>query len=981
MEPRQLASVLRGGEDAERRTALARLLLNRKGDRLEPIVSRLEAAARRAPRKADPLVDLAAAQLTAGWVQGSATSFVDALDSSERALEIEPGNPRACFNRAFALGELGLRELAIEGWRRCAPLEEDPEWRAEALQRAEALRVPPAAPSREESADALDDALRNGRREELGRWSRDNPHLAVDLVVSELLPRWVESGPIEGAAWWPGLEQLADGVRKTTGDRLLEDIVRQMRHGLAAGAAGCGQEMAEGVRRLRSGFDAYRKREFREAEIRLRPSEEGSCKVPAPGLALGMIAQVYRAVALNASGEVDAARKELSHLVPDAGKRSYHWPLGYAHWTLGRMAMADGRPFEALRHYRQADQAFERIRAGGLVLSVRMMLAEAYAQLGQGEPAWQFARGALLEAYRTGAADPLFFALNLFAGIADEQGRPNLALYAQSSALDHAAGVPPRLQANAHLWRAYFLGIDDLQEPAQEDLRDAERLAREVEDPSESARLEAEIHLVQGVLAARTNPEAAVASLGDAADLFGQKGERVARLVALKTRAEALRKMGRVEEAAADLEKAIATYDEVVRQLAEDEEGGVSEPDRLSFLRQNADVYQEVVDLHVRELASPWKALLYAEHAKSLLASGKPRELVLPENAIDQWSQALPPETALLSYGLAGDRIVAWVLTPTGRRFFSLGNTAEVADLTDRLGRAPDARTWEALSRELYRRLIFPLAEPLRPLRRLLIVPSPGLDRVPFAGLLDPSGRYLAETYLLEMLPCASALQREDGPPENPGARRRALVVGNPQPTHAGLLGLDPLRFAEQEARDAAASLGPDTVLLLGPDATPGRFREQAVGADVIHVAGHALSLGRGPGSAALVLATGDGNGEGLLTARDVLDLKLAGTSLVVLSACSSAGGPVVSWQSGLTLARSFLSAGADRVIATLHAVDDEESARLFQVFYRELAAGQDAAASLRSAQREVLRSRSGAKTWTPPSWPYVIILGSRPSK
>jgi CHAT domain-containing protein len=117
------------------------------------------------------------------------------------------------------------------------------------------------------------------------------------------------------------------------------------------------------------------------------------------------------------------------------------------------------------------------------------------------------------------------------------------------------------------------------------------------------------------------------------------------------------------------------------------------------------------------------------------------------------------------------------------------------------------------------------------------------------------------------------------------------------------------------------------------------------------------------------------------LTAREILGLPLSRTRLVVLSACSSAGGPIISWQSGLTLARSFLSAGATHVVATLHAVDDEESAMLFREFYSGIAAGKSASESLRSAQLHALRERSGEKSWKPPSWPYVVILESSPSK
>jgi tetratricopeptide (TPR) repeat protein len=971
--PRRLAALAtRGGEGVEGRPVLASLLLRRDADHLEQAVARLEAIARRAPGAADPLVDLAAAQLTAGWAQGSAESFVDALESADRAVAIEPANARACFNRAFALEELGLREFAMAGWDRCTRLEEDPQWRAEALQRASALRTLVTAPSREAIKSALDEAVRDDRLDELDRLARAHPHRVTDIVARDLFPKWVAAGPIEQASWWLALIRLEKRVGANDKNRLLLDLLRQTRTALASGR---GPELTDGVRRLREGLDAYRKREYNDAIAPLRASGLRLQAVPA----LQIVARVYGAIALHSSGQVDAAREELLRLVQDAGERRYVWPLGLAQWTLGRMAIIEGQPVVALRRYHQALHAFERIGAEELVLSAHVLLAETFSELGQSEQSWRSARRALLAAHRLGASDRLFFVSNLLAGIADEQGRPGLAIYAQTSAIAHGAAEPPRTRANAHLWRACFLGREGLHEAAQQDLRLAEELAPSVADPSESARLDAEIALAHGVLDLQRDPKAAATWLGRAVDRFNEAGDRFAWLVALRTRADAFRKTGQVEKAVADLERAASSYDATLRDVARPDDKS-SDLTRLAYLRQKADVYQGVVNLYVEDLDSPWAALIFAEHTKSLWA---PATLPQPsdERDVDEWSRALPPGTALVSYAVAGERIVAWVLTPADRRFFELAPAAEVATLTDRLDRAPDADAWDALARELYRRLVAPLAEPLGGARRLLIVPTPGLDRVPFAGLLDPqSGRYLAETHLLEMLPSVSALSRGAGRPETAGSGR-ALVVGDPRPTSAALLGLPALRFAAQEAREAAAALGPDATLLVGGEATPGRFVEEAVGAEVIHVAGHALPLGRSADSAALVLATSPGEEDGLLTAREILLLPLAGTDLVVLSSCSSAGDRGGSWQSGLTLARSFLSAGADRVVATLHAMDDEESAALFRTFHRELAADEGAAASLRSAQLDALRWRAETGRSTPPSWPYVVTLGSGPSR
>jgi tetratricopeptide (TPR) repeat protein len=953
---------------------LADLVLG-QGKDLERIVSQLEAATSKYPADAGLLTDVAASQLALGWEQGLASSFVNALQAADRALKIEPSNARACFNRSFALEDLGLRDLAEQGWEHCAHLERDPAWRAEAARRARDLQAQLHKPARQANAADLERDLLRGGEPEIERWARERPQAAIGILVRELLPKWSDAGLLPQAIRSPRLEQMAVSVEQQTKDRLLLDIISQTRSGIASGH---GREITKGLGRFRQGLAAYNERQYQRVASGLAKSALNLQSVPA----LRAVVRAYRAIALNSSDQVDAARKELLLLAPETETLGYHGPLGYTHLTLGRMALKRNRPLEARDHYLRALRAFEENRSEDLVPAARIQLAESYSSLGQSEQAWGLARQAAIEAYNFGAASRLFYVLNLFAGIADTQGKTDLALYAQTSTLYHAIAEVPRTRANAHIWRAYLLGRRAEYAAAEEDLRQAESLAPGVTDRSEHARLAEEIALARGVLAEPTDLEASAAWLEKTIQLSQRTGDRFVRLVALKARAEALRKMGRIEAAIADLKSAMATYDAAIPDLLRKQGGNPSERYRLTYLRQNADLYQAIIELYVEDLHAPWKALILADRAVALQAPGAVPSLSLAEARVERWRRALPKETGLLVYGSVGQRIVAWVLTPAGRRFFWLGRFDELTALLAKLDQATDGKAWDDLSREVHRRLISPLSGSLHQVRRLLIVPSPGIDRVPFAGLLDAeSGKYLVETHLLEMLPCASSLLPEGGSPKRRSARRHGLVVGAPQPTRASLLGLPTLRFAEEEAHQVATSLGQGTVLLLGGDATPERFRKAAAaGASTIHVAGHALALGRDPDSAALILATSPEDEEGFLRPRDILDLPLSRTDLVVLSACSSAGGPVISWQSGLTLARAFLSAGAKRVVATLQTADDEESAQLFKDFYEELSRGVDAAASLWAAQKKSIQRRREAGRRRPPTWPSLIILESHPS-
>ena len=75
----------------------------------------------------------------------------------------------------------------------------------------------------------------------------------------------------------------------------------------------------------------------------------------------------------------------------------------------------------------------------------------------------------------------------------------------------------------------------------------------------------------------------------------------------------------------------------------------------------------------------------------------------------------------------------------------------------------------------------------------------------------------------------------------------------------------------------------------------------------------------------------------------------------MVLSACDTAVGPIEGQEGVATLARSFLIAGAQNVISTLWATDDNSSLAVLKQFYSHLATGESAAASLADAKRDFL--------------------------
>jgi CHAT domain-containing protein len=96
---------------------------------------------------------------------------------------------------------------------------------------------------------------------------------------------------------------------------------------------------------------------------------------------------------------------------------------------------------------------------------------------------------------------------------------------------------------------------------------------------------------------------------------------------------------------------------------------------------------------------------------------------------------------------------------------------------------------------------------------------------------------------------------------------------------------------------------------------------------------------------------------DALLNGEDVCGLELAGTELVVLSACETGLGKIHVGEGVYGLRRAFMLAGARTLVISLWKVPDRQTQELMERFYANLADGQPRGDALRQARLE-LKSR-----------------------
>jgi CHAT domain-containing protein len=361
---------------------------------------------------------------------------------------------------------------------------------------------------------------------------------------------------------------------------------------------------------------------------------------------------------------------------------------------------------------------------------------------------------------------------------------------------------------------------------------------------------------------------------------------------------------------------------------------------------------------------------------------------------------ALAPDEALLSFqvapweDLSGDfGGGSWVMAITR-------DGVSVHQLPGRVEVRRDVQIFEGLvearsgaeagpAARLYEKLLAPaLADLPAAVTRLVLVPDDALHRLPFAALRAAADAPpLGDRFELVQVPSATLWldwrREREAPPARP-----LLVLADPDvaageaepdadeaPVKVAQVrdaasGLGRLPHARAEGRAAVKALG-GGLLLMGAEASEAQVATLPLGDfGLVHFAAHAITDEDRPERSAVLLAPGAAGYDGRLESAEIAGLHLEGRT-VVLASCRSASGSVLRGEGVMSLARAFFQAGAHGVVASLWPLRDDESAALFDRFYRHLAGGESVAAALHGARADAIEAGEPAAAWA-----GLVVLG-----
>lgn len=379
-------------------------------------------------------------------------------------------------------------------------------------------------------------------------------------------------------------------------------------------------------------------------------------------------------------------------------------------------------------------------------------------------------------------------------------------------------------------------------------------------------------------------------------------------------------------------------------------------------------------------------------------------------------NKLLVDKTALLEY-VSGDSTVT-VFAVTKHRCFAASRPLR-STVVQNFRRAItnlDIKEYAELGNQLYSSLIAPVAQELKGIQKLYIIPDGILNYLPFEALLtkqvnnrsaidfarlpylirdfeigyNSSARFLiageaAETSNRDGLFAGWAPVFADKTPHGNVVLSAALKSnadrGEKKTTRS--ITVDGERFTElKESENEVKSIlalfeaqrRPARVFLHRAASESEIKSQNAVSYRFIHIATHGLINEDQPELSGIIFAAPDSSSseDGVLYAGEVYNLRL-NADLVVLSACQTGLGTIAKGEGILGLTRGFMYAGARNVLVSLWRVADKSTSDLMVQFYRNILKGRPYSAALRDAKLSMIK---GKKYAHPVEWSPFVLTG-----
>lgn len=452
--------------------------------------------------------------------------------------------------------------------------------------------------------------------------------------------------------------------------------------------------------------------------------------------------------------------------------------------------------------------------------------------------------------------------------------------------------------------------------------------------------------------------------------------------------------LGRAALVAHDPDTAIAHLEQAVTVIERLRATVPAEELRAAYLSRRVEAHEWLASALMMQSASPSDAYVerafnVAERARvralaDLLSEGRaqrradqpaPAPTIRTREAI---AASLAPGEVLIEYLVGEEHAYGWALSREGLIGFDLPSPADLdAGVRQALAYidADDREGLRRLGEDLTPSLLGPVIVRLGTIKRIVFVPDGPLQRLPFAALpvFEGHSAYLAQRVAISTAGSGSLLQILKRTDAAHGVLALASSNHSDRESATRRSTDAPLREAAGEAHDAIRLLAPADGGRSIDNATELGVKQGGL-ADyrVIHVAAHSLIDEAFPRNSAILLGA-EGREDGALRAAEIAQLPVH-ADLVVLAACRTQFGRIMRGEGLLSLARSFMEAGARSVVASLWDVGDRDTRVLMRSFYAGIAGGLPPDQALRMSQLQMIRA--GGALAAPKVWAAFEVEG-----
>lgn len=346
---------------------------------------------------------------------------------------------------------------------------------------------------------------------------------------------------------------------------------------------------------------------------------------------------------------------------------------------------------------------------------------------------------------------------------------------------------------------------------------------------------------------------------------------------------------------------------------------------------------------------------------------------------VKELQQRLDNRQALISFYATTEAMHVFILTRSSFSHIHIDSLSglqhNVEDWLQLLKTTESGRRFkgEAIGSRLYQQLIKPIQTLIPQEEEWIIVPDGFLYFLPVESLpAGPDGTPLLATTTISYQFSARLITASSTPAVQPMsvlafAPFADKGAGVDQP---GVTGFSPLPASREEVTGLPGKIYIDSA------ATKTQFLKDINKYPILHLATHAVSSPDNAAASFIAFYPEKKSPiEDCLFLEELYGLNMNATKLVIISACETGQGELVSNEGVISLARAFAYAGCESTINSLWKADDKATSFILEKFHAYLQKGYTKSRALREAKLDYLKSDAVNKS--PAFWAHLILIGN----